>query len=214
MENSIENIWKSGFLNEQSLVVPKINNLYDQKSKLIVERINAMFKKNIDLLMGMSVAILVIYYLIGAVWQGVGIAVLMFAFALYNSWKRKRTEPISTDLNSYEYLVTFRQQMNDMIEENVPLMRVFYPLVMFGALSTVWLSFEKAGYVEGFFQANPDHLMVFGVPLIAWLIGGTILSLMAFFARTIYRWDFMLMYGRLMRKLDETIQDMEELRKS
>jgi len=47
MEKSIENIWKEGFLKNDALVVPKINNLYDQKSIHIIDKFKRMFKINL-----------------------------------------------------------------------------------------------------------------------------------------------------------------------
>ena len=38
MRNSIEEIWKEGFLNEKSLVAPKINDLYNQKSMDLIDK--------------------------------------------------------------------------------------------------------------------------------------------------------------------------------
>ena len=37
MDNSIETIWKKGFLNSDALIAPKLNNLYNQKSQNISE---------------------------------------------------------------------------------------------------------------------------------------------------------------------------------
>jgi hypothetical protein len=47
MEKSIEAIWKEGFLNEKSLVAPKINDLYNQKSKDLVDRMKRMYRNNL-----------------------------------------------------------------------------------------------------------------------------------------------------------------------
>jgi hypothetical protein len=47
MEKSIENIWKEGFLKSDALVAPKINNLYNQKSKHLTAKFERMFKINL-----------------------------------------------------------------------------------------------------------------------------------------------------------------------
>lgn len=39
MENSIESIWKQGFLAEDALVAPKINALYQTKSKSVIAKL-------------------------------------------------------------------------------------------------------------------------------------------------------------------------------
>ena len=42
MEKSIEAIWKEGFLEQDALVAPKINELYNQKSSDIVDKMTRM----------------------------------------------------------------------------------------------------------------------------------------------------------------------------
>jgi hypothetical protein len=45
MEKSIETIWKQGFLNDDALVAPKLNDLYNQKSTHIIDTFNNLFRK-------------------------------------------------------------------------------------------------------------------------------------------------------------------------
>ena len=47
MNNSIEKIWKEGFLSNDALIAPKINDLYNQKSKNIVDKFEVVFKWNL-----------------------------------------------------------------------------------------------------------------------------------------------------------------------
>ena len=47
MEKTIEKIWKEGFLKEDELAAPRINNLYGRKSKHIVDNLMSTVKKNI-----------------------------------------------------------------------------------------------------------------------------------------------------------------------
>ncbi len=42
MDKSIETIWKEGFLRGDALVAPKVNDLYAQKSRHIVDKIQRM----------------------------------------------------------------------------------------------------------------------------------------------------------------------------
>ena len=58
----------------------------------------------------------------------------------------------------------------------------------------------------------PDLHIVFGIPT-AWLVSIVIVAVLAsVFAGPIYRFDIKTTYGRVFRKLDEIIKDMEELR--
>ena len=38
MEKSIETIWKEGFMKDDALVAPKLNDLYNQKSANIIDK--------------------------------------------------------------------------------------------------------------------------------------------------------------------------------
>jgi hypothetical protein len=45
------------------------------------------------------------------------------------------------------------------------------------------------------------------------LLGGIlVLVLLAYFGGRIYQWDLNIVYGRVLKKLDEIIADMEDLR--
>ena len=50
MEKSIESIWKQGFLENDAMVAPKLNNLYNQKSIHIIDKFKRMFKINLNAL--------------------------------------------------------------------------------------------------------------------------------------------------------------------
>ena len=50
MEKSIESIWKQGFLDNNAMVAPKLNNLYNQKSIHIIDKFKRMFKINLNAL--------------------------------------------------------------------------------------------------------------------------------------------------------------------
>ena len=58
----------------------------------------------------------------------------------------------------------------------------------------------------------PDLTVVFGMPLIGLFVMVFILAVLALFGGKIYYWDLNIVYGRVIRKLDELISDMEDLR--
>lgn len=57
----------------------------------------------------------------------------------------------------------------------------------------------------------PDIYMVQGVPLIAIVFVIFIVALLAFFGGRIYQWDLNIVYGRVFKKLEELLADIEEL---
>ena len=60
MEKSIENIWKEGFLKSDALIAPKLNDLYNQKSKHVIDKFKRMFKINLIAIVIFAFAILVV----------------------------------------------------------------------------------------------------------------------------------------------------------
>ena len=65
MEKSIETIWKEGFLNNDALLAPQVNNLYHKKSNHIVDKFKRMFKFNLIAILIGSFALLIISFIIG-----------------------------------------------------------------------------------------------------------------------------------------------------
>ena len=57
-------------------------------------------------------------------------------------------------------------------------------------------------------------IMVFCVPLIGVVIVIIVLAMLAFFGGRIGEWDLKIGYGRILRRLDTLLVDMEELRRN
>ena len=54
--------------------------------------------------------------------------------------------------------------------------------------------------------------MIYGMP-VYWILSMLlIIILLAIFGGRIYKWDLNIVYGRIIKKLDELITDMEDLR--
>ena len=47
MNKSIESIWQEGFLNEDALIAPQVNDLYNQKSRHLIDRFDRKFRNNL-----------------------------------------------------------------------------------------------------------------------------------------------------------------------
>ena len=70
MEKSLEAIWKEGFLKNNELVVPKINNLYNQKSQNAVDKLMKIGKLNLQAIGVSAVIILIITIVAGLPYMG------------------------------------------------------------------------------------------------------------------------------------------------
>ena len=213
MEKSIETIWKDGFLKSDALLAPKLNNLYHKKSKHVIANFNRMFKRNlIGLVLG-STLFLIYAFFNDILVMGIGTFLISNAIVIVNLKLMKTLTHINKNMSSYNYLKAFDKWLKDQLQLNRKMARIYYPLYFITAVVGIWYS--------GNFQVllseilgNPHQIyLVNGFPIL-WLIPVIlIVSLMAFFGDKIYNFDVSLVYGRIFRKLNDMIADIEELRK-
>ena len=212
MKNSIEVIWKEGFLNEKSLVAPKINDLYNQKSKDLVDKMERMYRINLIAIVIMSIVFPIMYYFLDVIWQGVATSILMLLTVWYSIRQKRSIKTLDHGATSLDYLKSFDRLLKDALSKGEKVLRFTYPLYFLIAISTMWSAWNKGPLTSKMYQEYPDVIFIGSVPLFAWIIAGVATLLMFYFSGRIYRWDVRLIYGKVFRKLEETIAEMEELK--
>ena len=208
MENSIENIWKQGFLNEKSLVAPKINDLYNQKSMHVVDRIKRRLKFNRNFVFIAAFVVPVAYYFMDAIWQGLAFSLLLLFRTWYVKGVMDNTKILDQGATSYDYLKSFDRWLKDVLLKIETIARYSNTLFVPLALSATWSFWSKHGVILKLTQRYTD----LNIPLIAIIIAVVLTVPMFYFSARINKWDVRLMYGRLFDKLEETIADMEKLK--
>lgn len=217
MEKSIEKIWKDGFLDANALVAPKLNNLYNQKSKHIIDKFKRMFKMNLILIVLGSFVILVASFAVGIPYMGVPMFLAMNGLVIINKKLLNSLMQINKGDNSYEYLITFETWLKFQIDTNRKFARIFYPFIFLSLVLGFWM--KKSGdlrigdhLVNKLLLSFPDLYLIYGVPLIG-IIGVLIISgVLVLVGGRIYEWDLKIVYGRVFKKLDEIISDIKELK--
>ena len=212
MKNSIETIWREGFLNEKSLVAPRINDLYNQKSKHAVDKVKRMFRINQILIVIMAIILPVVHYFVDAVWQGAASSVLLLLTLWYNYGLIHRIKTLDQGATSFDYLKSFDRWLKDVLLKSEKIARFSYPLYILIAVSTVWSAWNKQGVMQKIYQKYPDLIFIGNVPLLAIIMIGVTVFLMFYFSVKIYRWEVRMMYGSVFGKLEETIAEMEKLK--
>ncbi|EPR71109.1 hypothetical protein [Cyclobacterium qasimii] len=217
MEKSIEAIWKEGFLRNEALVGPKITNLYNQKSIHFIDKYKRMFKINLNAIAIGSIAVLGFSFFIGIPIMGIGLFLVSTGVFLVNKKLSKGLDRIDENVNSYQYLKSFRSWLDDQISVNKKMARIYYPLIFLSTIMGFWYSSRNGQQLSKTIMNEltvkyPDLYVVFGMPLIGILAVVLMLTVLAFFGGKIYNWDLNIVYGRVIRKLDELISDMEDLR--
>ena len=213
MKKSIETIWKEGFLKNDALVAPKLNDLYNQKSIHIIDKFKRMFKINLNALVVFSFVFLVISFLVKIPVVGVLMFILFNVIVIVNKKLFKGLNKIDKNVSSYLYLKSFDNWMKEQISINMKMSRYIYPYIFLAMISGFWFSSD---FQDTFNRILGDHqiYLIYGIPVF-WVLGILfIMALLAIFGGRIYKWDLNIVYGRILKKLGETLADMEELRAS
>ncbi|WP_339923426.1 hypothetical protein [uncultured Cyclobacterium sp.] len=217
MEKSIETIWKEGFLKNEAFVGPKVTNLYNKKSIHIIDKYKRMFKINLTAIVIGSIVVLGASFFVGIPIMGIGLFLVSSGVFIVNKRLAKGLDGIDENVNSYQYLLSFRGWLEDQVSVNIKMARVYYPLIILSVIMGFWFSTSNGEQVSETIMNKlvlkyPDLYVVFGMPLIGLFALVLILVIIALFGGKIYKWDLNMVYGRVIKKLDELILDMEDLR--
>ncbi|WP_295984175.1 hypothetical protein [uncultured Algibacter sp.] len=211
MEKSIESIWKQGFLENDAMVAPKLNNLYNQKSIHIIDKFKRMFKINLNALVIFSFFVLVVSFFVKIPVMGVLMFILFNVIVIVNKRLLKGLNDIDKNVSSYQYLKSFDTWMKSQIEVNYKMSRYIYPYIFIAMVSGFGFSSQFRESLNRMLGGYQPY-MVFDIPVFWVLAMIVIIILLAIFGGRIYKWDLNIVYGRIIKKLDELITDMEDLR--
>lgn len=212
MENSIEVIWKEGFLDEKSLVAPRINDLYNQKSIHLTDKLKSMYRMNLIMLFAMAVFFPVWFYFMDFVWEGIATSVLLLLTIGYSLLQKQKIKTLDHGASSLDYLQSFNRLLTDALARGEKVLRFSYPLYFLITVSTLFATWNKGPLSAKIPQEFPGFIYVGNIPLFVIIIVAVATLLIAYFSGRIYRWDVRLVYGRVLQKLEETIAEMEKLK--
>ena len=218
MEKSIESIWKEGFVKDDKLIAPKVNDLYNQKSIDIVSKFKRMYRINVIGIIIFSFILLPVTFLVKIPYMGIMMFLLFNLIIIVNRKTIYALNKIDNSLNSYEYLLSFKGWTDQLIDTNTKFSRFLYPYVFLSMFFGFWLR-EIGGDIPGnvlvdeFIKEFPNTPLVFGFPLVFVGIMLFVMFFLALVGARIGKWDFNLGYGRIMKRLNTMIKDMEELKK-
>lgn len=216
MEKSIENIWKEGFLKNDTLVAPKINDLYNRKSNHIIDKFKRMFRINLITIVAFSFIFLIVSYFVGIPLMGVIFFIILMVLVIINKRLLKELNNIDKGENSYQYLKEFNQWIKKQVAINKRISIFLYPIIFISLISGFWFKEANGMFLGERFVSKilihfPDTFLIFGIPLIVIAIAFSILGLLAFLGGRIYMWDLNIIYGRVFKKLEELMADIESL---
>jgi len=208
MENSIEMIWKQGFLNESILVAPKINDLYNQKSINVVDTIKRRMKQQRIFVFAIIISAPVINYFLGAFWYGLTFSIVASFLIWYFRGIVNTIKTLDQGATSYDYLKSFDDCLKGIFLKTEKIVRFSLPLYCFIGFSGLWASWNKFGFFTIMHQRYPNVNVQFWA--LAYL--ATAMLLVILFSVKLHRLEIRVTYGRLFDKLKETIAEMEKLK--
>jgi len=217
MEKSIENIWKEGFLKSDALVAPKVNNLYNQKSKHIIDKFKRAFNINLIVIVVFAFAILLVTTFNGLPIIGISWFLVLIGLVVVNKKLTSSLEKIDYNKNSYEYLMSFNQWLQEQLSINRKMARLYYPFLFLSIVVGFWFV-DAEGIPLGerlvgeVLYGFPDIYLVNGIPLIGIALVLILAAVLALLGGRIYNMDVKIIYGRMFKKIEELIGDLEELR--
>lgn len=201
MEKSIETIWTKGFLKEESLAAPRINDLYQKKSKLLIEKLKRTYRTDNRSIIPLAVVAVLGFGLTGHMIVGLYLMALMLGMFFLNRKKLASLERISIDTTSYDYLIEYREIFLQLKNFYTQLLGLGLPVA---AIAGYALFFRNSPLLHDFLQLKVIYIL--GI-----LLGlSLVLSALGILA---YRLSIKLIYRTFIQKLEEMIADMEELRK-
>ena len=212
MEKSIESIWKEGFLKDDALVAPKINDLYNQKSKNIVDKLVRIFKINLWGILALALVFWLIAYFGGVPIVGTLFFILFLILIAFGKLEMNKMDELDKNVSSYEYLKSVDDWLKVVMAGYVKIYRFIYPVFFILTIVGLWFSNWGAIISEKLLNKYPDLQLLFGMPV--YLLGfiAFMSILLSVFTGPIYRLDIATAYGRVFGKLAEMLADMEKLR--
>jgi len=214
MNTSIEQIWKEGFMDSNAMIAPKIIDLYNKKSKNIVDKMETMFKWNLIGIVIMAFIVLIVTSVQGIPFLGMFIFSLLISTVIYGKKELATLALLDKNVSSYQYLKSFDSWLKDLMISYAKLYSFLYPALFLGIMLQLRLSDIGLEAISGFVNAFPETLMVLATPMVILVPVAVIAWLLYYFAAPIYKADMYTLYGRALAKLDEIIADMEELKKA
>jgi hypothetical protein len=201
MEKSIENIWTTGFMNSEELVTPKIENLYDQKSTLLLDKFKRTYQIDNKALIPIAIVLGLGLGFFGYVILGIYVALLLTILYFVNRKLLQSLERITISTNSYDYLTIYRKTIKSIVNTTTKIVGFVFPLAI---IPGYWLFFSKTEmYIDIINTIEPFQLFM-AVGLLAIVLGLICIA--------IYRLTTKLTYGSYLDKLDDLISDMKHLK--
>lgn len=205
MEKSIEKIWSESFINEQSLIAPKINDLYNQKSKSLISKIKRTYEIDNKGLIPIAILVFVVTLILSEIIIGLYGTFLIVALYFYNKSLLSRFNTIDIKTDNLTYLKNYRTIISSVVKSTRKLFIFILPIAVLSIFTIAYFIKEKS-FLSKFISEDTTFLQVFGI--------GIIMAIsLALICNIVYALSTKLVYGGMISKLDDIINEIESLKK-
>ena len=202
MDKSIEEIWSKGFQDEKYLIPPVIDDLYNKKSILTVDKLKSVSKKDNWSIIPLSIITLIFFIIKSKLLFGLYISALMLSLFFLNRKKLKFLYTINTSQSCFQYLGKLQEMIKNNVKSTTRLLG--FGLPFFGYLGLCIFIFESN--MENFILETYSSKQLL-IKSIIILMSLSVIGIISF------RLTNYLVYGRLIKKIDEMIDELNLLKK-
>lgn len=206
MEKSIEKRWNEAFINEQSLIAPKINDIYNQKSKSVINKIKRTYEFDNKGLLPMAGIVVIGGILLSETIIGAYGAFLILSLYFFNTRLLKRFKAIDVKSDNLTYLKNYRSVINSISKATKKLFIFAIPLAIVSIFALAYSVKEKS-FLSNYISNETSFLGILGVGLMVAIAT----AMIGYFVYTI---STKVLYHSLISKLDDIIKEMEDLKTS
>lgn len=203
MEKSIEKIWNEAFINEQSMLVPKINDLYNQKSKSIIHKIQRTYEFDNKGLLPIAGIVAIGGILLSETIIGLYGTFLILSLYYFNTKLLSRFDTLDVKSDNLTYLKNYRAIMNSVAKATKRMFIFILPLLV---LSIFVLAFfvKENSFLSKYISEDTTLLEIIG-------IGGSVALIVSIISMVAFKISTQLLYGTLLSKLNDIINEIESL---
>lgn len=205
MEKSIEKIWNEAFIEEQSLIAPKINNIYNQKSKLIIDKIKRTYEFDNKGLLPIAGIVVIGGILLSETIIGLYGTFLILCLYFFNLSLLSKFSKIDVKSDNLTYLKNYRSVIKSITNATKKLLIFAIPLAVLSIFVLAY-NVKKTSFLSKFISEDTTFIQLFG-------IGFVIAVVVAIIGKIAFTLSTKLLYGTLVSKLDDIIQELETLKK-
>lgn len=204
MERSIEKIWNEAFIDEQSLIAPKVIDIYNQKSKSIINKIKRTYELDNKGLLPMAGIVVIGGILLSETIIGAYGAFLILCLYVFNTKLLSRFKTIDVKSDNLTYLKNYRAIITDVTKATKKLFIFAIPLAVL-SIFILAHNIKETSFLSKFISEDTSLLQMAGIGLVVAVTVG-IIGLIVFKIST------KIVYGTLISKLDDVINEIEEIK--